>query len=116
MDHPISSIVSVAPLVLAQIPAVGATEVGQWLLAGAAVAVIANQGMSFFKNLTGGFARKRSAADPDFSTRELCDQRHLMVDARLESQRMEIKSDIKGIHNRIDDVLKAVSRLEGRTS
>lgn len=115
MNDAISSALALAPLALAQTPAIGATELGQWLLAAAAVAVIANQGMAFFKNILGGFARKRSAPDEASPTQESCDQKHAKVDARAEALRMEIKNDIKGIHTRIDAILAATSRLEGKT-
>lgn len=132
MNDTISAAAALAPLVLAQVPSVSATELGQWLLVGAALAVIANQGMSFFKNLTGQFARKNPApADSQTSVAE-CIQKHAALDgkhaalsaqivqvtsdseARSEKLRLEVKNDVKGIHQRIDSILAGVSRLEGK--
>ena len=36
------------------------------------------------------------------------------AEENTEALRLEIKNDVKGIHDRINDVLKAVSRLEGK--
>lgn len=127
MNNAISSALSLAPIVLAQSPAIGATELGQWLLAGAAVAVIANQGFSFFRNVTGGFQRKQSTSDDTYTPTSVCNKQHTGLtaqiaklstdaEARSEKLRLELKDDVKGIHKRIDDVLRGVSRLEGKTS
>ncbi|MCX6994152.1 MAG: hypothetical protein NT011_13560 [Kiritimatiellaeota bacterium] len=121
----VGSALSLAPLVLAQAPGVGATELGMWLLAGAALTVMANQGFSFFKNLTGGFARKQPKNGEKLLTTEDCDKKHAAI-AEVENQkhaaiteeikaiRTEWKSDRKDMHTRIDDVAINVAFIRGK--
>jgi hypothetical protein len=35
-------------------------------------------------------------------------------EARTEALRIEIKEDVKGVHGRIDDVMRGLSRIEGK--
>ena len=126
LNNAVSSAIALVPLALAQVPAVGASELGNWLLACAAAAVIANQGMMFFKNLTGSFARKQTPSVDAYQSLGDCEKKHALItkqiagisgesEIRFEKLRLELKDDVKGIHKRIDDVLRGVSRLEGKT-
>ncbi len=125
MNDAISASLALAPLALAQAPAIGATEIGQWLLVAAAIAVIANQGMAFFRNLTSQFTKKPSS--DSYTSQMECEKKHAAIASQLdtfstdaetrnEKLRLELKGDVQGIHKRIDDVLKGMSRLEGKTS
>lgn len=106
----------IAPLVLGQFPQVSATELGGWLLCAACVLVILNQGADFWrKNLK----EKPTPADT-YVDKTVCKIIHAEANKKLEKSenslealRKEIKADVKGIHDRINDVLKAVSRMEG---
>ena len=112
----VGSTLSLVPLVLAQAPSVGATELGMWLLAGAALTVMANQGFSFFKNLTGGFARKQTPRDEKTPSADDCLKKHLMVDAKFEAQRIEWENNRKDLHSRINAIAQGVARIEGKLS
>lgn len=119
MNNSITSFVSLAPLALGQMPAVSSTELGSWLLAAAAVAVIANQAILLWRNISGGLKEMPPPADT-YVTKTVCKIIHSEVaknlaqnEDHIEGLRREIKEDVKGIHNRINDVLTAVSRLQG---
>lgn len=127
MHEPILSALALTPLVLAQMPNIGANELGQWLLAAAAAAVIANQGMAFFRNVTDSFAKKRAPRAENSPSEEDCLKRHLALDQRLlsaesafivkiEQLRLEMKDDNRRVHNRVDEVVKGVARIEGAIS
>jgi hypothetical protein len=127
LSEPVSSALALAPLVLAQMPAVSANELGQWLLAAAAAAVIANPGMAFFRGVTDAFARKRAPRNEDSPTIEECNKRHTALDsrlvetsalfiARIEQLRLEMKDDNQRVHNRVDEVVRGVARIEGAIS
>ena len=111
-------------MVLAQ-SGVGATELGQWLLVAAAAAVIANQGTTCFKNLIAGLQKKHTPRSEGMPDMAFCDERHHDIDGRitgldrilsskLDAMRTEMKSDLKGVHSRVDDVMKGVARIEGK--
>lgn len=105
-----------------------------------ALAVIANQLWTIFEKV------RRSIRNPEadtsmLATAELCEQRHQEIERALAglksederqdrinreqygtiskailSLRREMREDVKGLHRRSDDVLRAVSRLEGKVN
>ncbi len=117
---------------------IGSDKLGTGLLILMALAVILNQLWTLFEK-----ARK-SIRNPeaDFSglaTADLCEQRHKEIEHLLDALKLEdarqdrinkeqfqtvtvalgelrheVREDIKGLHKRSDDVLRAVSRLEGK--
>ena len=125
MTHALAACIPLVPLVLAQF--IGGEAAGKgallWLLGLAAAAVIFNQVVMAFRNMTGRFAERVPGAG--FQTREGCAtvQQHVTAridaaeqrsDTRDETLRREIKEDVKGVHKRSDQILAAVSRLEGK--
>jgi len=118
------NLLSLTPLILGQMPAVSSTELGSWLLCGACVLVILNQGADFWrKNL-----KEQPTPAKTYVMRTVCKLLHVGVDEKFdehsariekasadtEALRKEIKSDVKGIHDRIDVILEAVSQLKGK--
>jgi hypothetical protein len=114
MNNAISSALSLAPLVLAQSPAIGATELGQWLLAGAAVAVIANQGMAFFKNIMGGFAKKQTPHDERMPTIAECIKYHTEEAQKIVLLREEWEKQRTALHGRINAIAENVAFIRGK--
>ena len=113
---------------------------GTGLLILMALAVIANQLWTLFDKARRAI-RSPEADTANLATVELCDQRHHEIEKALaglmlEDERqdrinkdhfetitaalVELKhnqrEDTKGLHKRTDDVLRAVSRLEGKVS
>jgi len=127
MNNSISSFVSLTPLLLGQMPAVSSSELGGWLLSAAAVAVIANQGMMFWKNISGGLKETPPPAQT-YVQKTVCKLLHIGVETKIREQserietaeentealRREIKDDVKGIHDRINIILEAVGELKGK--
>lgn len=120
------NILTIAPLILGQVPQVSATELGQWLFCAACVLVILNYAMSFWKNITGGLKETPPPAQT-YVQRTICKLLHIGIEKKISEQseriekaeedthslRLEMKNDVKGIHDRINEVFKAVSRIEG---
>jgi hypothetical protein len=127
MSDTLSAVVGLCIPVLAQLAPAGApgTEHSAaiwWLVGLAAVAVAFNQVASAWSRITGRF-QERTGGDR-LVTEEMCRRQHdtsaraykdqeATHSARTENLRVEIKSDFKGVHNRIDDVMGAVRALEG---
>jgi hypothetical protein len=93
-----------------------------WLVGLAAVAVAFNAITTAWGRLTGRFTE--NPLGPRAVTEEQCHQQH--VEAKRESERnekeqaertealrLEIKSDVRGIHSRVDDILRAVAEVQG---
>jgi hypothetical protein len=114
MNDAISSALSLAPLVLAQSPVIGATELGQWLLVGAAVAVILNQGMGAFKNITGEFARKQTPREEGVPTAIDCEKKHLAIAAQFQTLQKEWEADREKLHKRINTIAEGVTYIRGK--
>ena len=94
-----------------------------WLIGLAAVAVGFNQIASAWGRLTGRWQERPTGER--LVTEEACRRRHENHEnhdesvkgaqaARIETLRLEVKEDVKGIHNRIDDIMGAVRDLRGR--
>jgi hypothetical protein len=125
MSDIISATTAIAPLILAQTAAAQPDQPAVWWILGlAGAAVIFNQIAQSWHTLTGRFKRLESSG-PRCPTEAECDARHRLVEehlvkigdqaqARSEALRQEIKKDVSGVHTRIDDVLRAVSRIEGK--
>ena len=134
MNNLLSTGLSLSPIMLAQfVPSASHSQILTVLLGGAALLVIANQAFSFWKNATGNLKEipppaqtyvpitrcaEEHKKNADEHTSMAATLRTIGAEAlqRSDAVRKEIKDDVKGIHARIDDVLKAVSRLEGRQS
>ena len=113
-------LISLTPLILGTLPAVNATELGSWLLCGACVLVILNQGADFWrKNL-----KEKPAPADTYVNKTVCKILHAEVGKEFSeqtkrSEKIEIdiavlrQEELRGIHVRINEILKAVSRLEG---
>lgn len=67
------------------------------------------------KEVHGRISRERQEIDRELSTvRERVDNLEHEQGDSLEKLRLEMKGDIKGVHDRINEVLSAVSHLRGR--
>ena len=126
MNNTISSLASLLPLCMAQLPAAKPTEIGTWLLSAAAVTVIASQGIALWNQITGRF-KERETSGPSYVQVRDCTRSHTDLATTIEKQedrhqqrtealRLEIKNDIKGVHDRINEVLAGVSRVEGKVN
>jgi hypothetical protein len=74
--------------------------------------------------------RREVSFQTEYMTRSACEREHEMIDAQLVSNRealtrvharidelrREIKDDVRGVHDRINTVLTAVSQLQGKVS
>lgn len=128
LSEPVSSALALTPLVLGQfLPSVSSGELGQWIVVAAAVAIIANQGASLWKTMTGGLKEKPPPAET-YMTKTLCASQHAGLERQMESGsnrmggleasikelRQEFKADMRGMHDRTNAILAGVARLEGR--
>ncbi len=120
MNSSISSFVALSPLILGQFPAASESEIGRWLLVAAAVAVIANQGITFWKNISGGLKEMPPPADT-YVQKTVCKIIHTNTTQHLKEYREEnqelrkkMSEDVKGIHERVDSILDAVGQLKGK--
>jgi uncharacterized protein HemX len=125
MTDLISATAALSPLVLAQTAAAQPDQPAVWWIIGlAGAAVIFNQVAQSWKTLTNRF-RERDSGGPRSPTEAECESRHNLISTQLqniteqaqgrsESLRQEIKKDLGGVHQRIDEVLRAVARLEGK--
>ena len=116
------------------------TTLGMALLVIMALAVIVNQLWTLFEKVRGSI-RNPEADMTGLASAAVCEQRHAEIErslANLKSEndrqdrvnreqfeivtdalselKREMREDIKGLHKRSDDVLRAVSRLEGKVS
>ncbi len=142
MNSLLSSVSGLLPLAIASIAssesADAQTSTGVWWILGAAgAAVIFNQLVTAWNNLTGRF-KEREGTGPQYQRVEVCEAMHKTItdaieeverrqthrmeeteqrhSVRTEGLRREIKGDVSGVHKRIDEVLKGVSRLEGKVN
>jgi hypothetical protein len=134
MTSILSSISGILPLAIAGIAATQVPQVSNspssenlaiwWILGAAGAAVILNNILDAWRKITGNF-KERESAGPEYVQKSDCKDVHkTMTDqweeaeqrhtTRTESLRQEIKSDIKGVHKRIDEILSAVSELKGK--
>jgi hypothetical protein len=114
MLHDVHSLAPLAPLMLGQIPAVSAGEVGQWLFCGACVVVIVNYAFQLFKNLTGGFQRKPSAPTDGSPSTSECTARHAAIEAKFSAMQNEWKKDRQDLHTRINTIAEGVAFIRGK--
>ena len=108
-----SLLAPLAPLFLGQI-SVGTSELGQWLFCAACATVIVNYGFTLFRNLTGGFARKRAAADDDSPSQSECDRRHAAIEAKFTTIQGEWKKDRQDLHTRMNSIAEGVAFIRGK--
>jgi hypothetical protein len=126
IKNALDNLVPLLPMTVAQLGGVDANGLGAWLLGAMAVMVIVNQALTVWGKLSRGLKEVPPPADT-YATRELCDEKHEGIKSRLEKidqdhqarvDRMERDYQItcRGIHSRINEVLAAVSRLEGKVA
>lgn len=124
IDKTIQSGLSLAPLLLAQLGGVSSTQLGDWLISGAAVMAMGYYGAMLWQSLTRGL-RIEPPPSTTYATiancrasREKIYDRMIVLDKAMDEKnsalRLEIKGDIRGVHSRIDDVLAAVSDVSGQ--
>ncbi len=115
------------PLVIGQATEVGATEIGRWLLAFAAVAVIAHQIMGAvekFRKLTAEKQAEKPVPSETYQTIEKCKILHEQTEraqaytAANMSERMtgmshKIEALKDNVNEQFQNVLRAIGRLEG---
>lgn len=126
MNDLLTPVSGLLPLVMAQIASPGPDDRSLavwWLLGLAAAAVIFNQLSDAWRKLTGRF-KEREQPGPHYVLHSTCIDSHNKLEAtlreidegheeRTEALRRELKADTGGVHKRVDEVLKAVSRVEG---
>lgn len=119
---------------------VKSSALGEWLVIGAAVLVIVQIGWGFLDRVRGGPMEKREVSfAEEFVTKQEMKQAHGRIERErkevndeiakvrqdmrdsndklgdaLRDLRLEIKQDNKGVHDRINEILEAVSELRGR--
>jgi hypothetical protein len=76
--------------------------------------VIVNYGFTLFRNLTGGFARKRAAADDDSPSQSECDRRHAAIEAKFTTIQGEWKKDRQDLHTRMNSIADNVAFIRGK--
>jgi hypothetical protein len=96
------------------------TELGKSLLIIMALAVIVNQVWTVIEKIIDRIKTKPTDIT-GLAGIEICDERHLKINADiarvaadLNELRREMREDIKGVKACFEDVMKGVSRLEGR--
>lgn len=123
MNEAISTLTALAPAAVAQLSASDASPLVWWLVGLAAAAAIVNQVVLAIRNLSGKSVRDRDAVSP-----EQCAARHASLDSRLDVRfrdieralierdnalRAVLSQDVRGVHQRVDEVLGAVSEVRG---
>ena len=120
MHDAINSAFALLPIVLGiSLGSESATPILWWILGLAGCAVAFNQVSQAWRRVTGGFETR--AAGTEHRKRADCIEIHKTVTSSLKDiardsaesddrLRREIKTDIDGVHRRIDDVQKAVSK------
>lgn len=112
MNDAFAGSIGLLPLIIAQVPGADRSEIITVLLGGAALAVIANQVFTLWRNATGRFQER--SGGPRAVTQEECREQHHQsanvmdrIDRahaeRTEHLRLEIKADVNGIYNRISE-------------
>lgn len=111
-----------APLFIATagINGITDTELGKALLIIMALAVIVNQVWTVVEKV---IDRVKTKPTDLTGLAAICDERHYKINADivkvasdLADLRQEMREDIKAVHQRTDDILRAVSRVEGKVS
>jgi len=101
-------------LPLAMAPSVGDSNVVvMWILGLAGVAVIFNQVATAWKTMTTGL-KEQPTPSQTYATKSDCATRHTNMEQRDSEREARHEAQVTAIHNRINQVLAAVSRLEGR--
>lgn len=108
------SLVAMFPLVLGQIPIVDSGALGQWLFCAACVAVILNYGISLFRALTVGFARRRGKLEDDYPSQQECDARHDALERKFTALQHAWESNRKDLHARINTIAEGVAFIRGK--
>lgn len=109
-------------LATAGINGITETELGKALLVIMALAVIVNQVWTVAEKIIDRI--KTKPADlTGLAGLEVCEERHNKINSDLAGLaddlaelKREMREDIKGMHRRTDDILRAVSRVEGKVS
>jgi len=129
-----------APILATGIYGLSADTLGTTLMIVMACAVIANQVWRLITNIRNGIRSPQTCTD-GFASVEMCQQRHDEITRAIEGLHKEdcrqdalnrdrfaaigetlkelkkgTREDVIGLHQRLDDVLRAVSRLEGKLS
>jgi uncharacterized FlaG/YvyC family protein len=104
-----------------------------WIVCSAAVIVIVRNALGLWRDMSGGFAQ-REIPPKEYVALSACSAQHKRHNEEIESIRAEAhqrieavyaeirtlraqtKDDIENVHSRINEVLKGVSRIEGKLS
>jgi hypothetical protein len=96
------------------------TELGKALLVIMALAVIVNQIWTVVEKIIDRVKSKPTDLS-GVAGLAVCEERHKKIDSDikafssdLDELKQDMREDNKGIHKRIDDILRAVSRVEGK--
>lgn len=113
----LENVAPLLPLVIGQ--AVGANEIGTWLLTAAAVAVIAHQLMGVVEKVRKLTAEKPPPAET-YATLVSCDLKHRDLDRQfaqhqhaLDDLQKQVRIDLKSIHDRINTVAERMGEIVG---
>jgi hypothetical protein len=119
-DH-LTASVGLLPLVIAQLPAAKQSDILTVLLGGAALAVIANQIFTLWRNATGRF-QERGSTGPGFQLTSVCEKLHNKVEDKMEEVGKRITDAVEklskeaegrsaAVHRRIDPVIEKVAAV-----
>lgn len=109
-------------LATAGINGITESELGKALLVIMALAVIVNQVWTVVEKILDR-VKSKPADLSGLAGLEVCEERHKKINADLAGLgddlidlKRDMREDNKGLHKRIDDILRAVSRVEGKVS
>ena len=120
-----SSSAALLPLVIAQVPSASPDQLVSVLLGGAALAVIANQGITLWRNMSGKSQKReldqpltvKAASEyaeknhdhPQYILRKECPDRHAEDERRLKQQTDEIKASLTGISLKLSEGMEKLN-------
>lgn len=128
MNNLLATTSALLPCVIAQVPVASGAEVLTVLLSGAALVVIANQVLTFWKKINPG---EQPPPSQTYVSLTNCEKAHRAAEAEAYERRKELLGEIKGIraaielfrkedeerarnvHRRIDGISERTSELNG---
>lgn len=128
MNNALGATAALLPCVIAQVPVASGSEVLTVLLGGAALVVIANQVLTFWKKINPG---EQPPPSQTYVSISACEKAHHATEVEACERRKELLGEIKGIrsvielfrkedeerarnvHRRIDSISERTSELNG---
>jgi hypothetical protein len=120
-----SSSAALLPMVIAQVPTASPDQLLTVLLGSAALAVMANQGITLWRNVSGKSQKRelnqpltveaakefaeKNHDHPQYMTRRECPERHAEDERRLKQQTDEIKTSLAGISQKLSEGMEKLN-------